>query len=208
MSDAAVNRARLVNQALGQLGASANFSADSTGRLAGTVDLVWPLTVGHCFGLHAWTWAREVRSLARRSDGQSGGYEFAFDLPPDTSGPQIRFFADGDCRSIIRDFRIIGTVMNCRVPAVWAESPYPVDPVGWHPFFSAAFVIALASRLAVPLMQDTQSRDALHEQAFGSPSEGGVGGLFGRLIAQDTGRQPQESPMRWADPLTAARYLP
>lgn len=208
MTDAAANRARLINQALARLGTRAQFSVDSSGRLAGVVDLVWPMTVGRCFGLHSWTWAREVAPLVRRADPPGDGYDFAFDLPPGTAGPQLRFFADGDCRAVIRDFRITGATMACRRPAVWAESPYPVDPGAWDPFFSAAFVVVLASDLAVPLQQDTDARDRYWQEAFGTPSEGGTGGMFGRLIAQDKGRQPQESPMRWEDPLTSARYLP
>lgn len=208
MTDAAANRARLVNQALAKLGTKAQFSVETTGRLGSVVDLVWPGTVGRCFGFHPWTWAREIAPLVRRAEPPAGGYDYAFDLPPDTSGPQLRFFADNDCRALIRDFRIIGTVMVCRSPAVWAESPYPVDPGSWDPFFSAAFVVALASDLAVPLQQDTDSRDRYAQEAFGTPSESGTGGMFGRLISQDKGRQPQESPIRWEDPLTSARYLP
>ncbi|WP_026782659.1 hypothetical protein [Pleomorphomonas koreensis] len=208
MTSAAANRARIVNQALARLGTKAKFSADSTDRLAGIIDLIWPMTVGRCFGMHSWTWATEVAVLVRRAEVAPDGYEYAFDLPPGTSGPQLRFFADSDCRNLIRDFRINGAVLACRVPSVWAESPYPVDPGAWDPFFSAAFVVALASDLAVPLQQDTDSRDRYWQEAFGTASEGGTGGMFGRLISQDRARQPQESPQRWSDPLTAARYLP
>lgn len=208
MSEAATDKVRVVNQALVKLGVSANFSLDTQGRIGGIVDLVWPITIGRCFGLHSWTWARDVAQLVRRSDVPPGGYDYAFDLPPDTSGPQLRFFADNDCRNIIRDFRITGAAMACRSPAVWAESPYPVDPANWDPFFRAAFVCSLASEMAVPLQQDTDARDRYYQEAHGTASEGGVGGLFGRLIAQDRGRQPQESPQRWSDPLTSARYLP
>ena len=203
---AAAGRARLVNQALALLGQAASFSVDATDKRAGKVDLVWPLVVSRCFGLYAWSWATAPASLVRHATAPVDGFEYAFDLPAATAGPAIRFFADGEGRTPLRDFAIVGTELHCRAPAVWTLARYPVDPETWDPFFAAAFVVALASALAVPLQQDETSRDAYERQAFGLPSEGGTGGLFGRLIAADRASQPMRSPWDCGDPLTDARW--
>jgi len=60
--------------------------------------------------------------------------------------------------------------------------------------------------LAVPLLQDLELAAEKWAQAFGTRSEGGSGGLFGRLIAQDRAAAPLGSNILANDPLTAGRF--
>jgi hypothetical protein len=93
-----------------------------------------------------------------------------------------------------------------RCAGIWARCKLLVDPSEWDISFQAAFVVALASMLAVPMQQDENLAAELSSMAFGTPAQGGAGGMFGRLISQDRTSAPISSPLLRNDPLTDARY--
>ncbi len=94
--------------------------------------------------------------------------------------------------------------LHADAEAVWATCVLPVDPAAWPPLFRAAYVTALAAELAVPQAHDIALADSLRAQAWGTPSEGGRGGLVGRAMARDAAQAPGATLLA-SDPLTAAR---
>lgn len=206
MADAEIDRAMIVNWALTDIGLPASFSVDSETELGGTVDMVWPRVVDEAFSLHDWTFCRKTFALVRQSAPPITGWAYAFDLPGGTLGQPLRYALDGRCTRILRSFDLEANEIHCNEPAVFARCRVYVEPHAWEPGFRAAFTTALASALAVPLLQDEDLASGLHGAAFGSPSQGGGGGKFGRLIAQNRAADPPDSPVRHGDPLVNARW--
>ncbi|MRN49806.1 hypothetical protein GJU94_08160 [Brucella sp. 10RB9214] len=75
-------------------------------------------------------------------------------------------------------------------------------PIDWR----VAFVIALGAALAKPVSEDGDLEQTLRVEAFGTPSQEGTGGAFGRLIAQDRAAAPMPRSPWSDDPLTSARW--
>jgi hypothetical protein len=198
--------ATLVNQALIDLGQPANFSIDNRTKLGGIVDIVWPGIVDETFGLHDWTFCRKTFKLNRHEDAPESGWRYAFDLPGNKVGDPLAILIDARRNQVLREFYLEGTEVHCDVPEIWARCRVLVDPRYWDPAFRAAFRKALAAEFAVPLLQDVDLKDALRREAFGAPQEGGAGGKFGRLIAQNRAASPQGAPLYENDPLTSARW--
>lgn len=204
--DAQITRATIVNWALIDLGHPASFSIDVENELGGIVQLVWPRVVDRTFGLHDWTFCRRTKKLTRNEQPPETGWKHAFTLPGDKVGDPLKMLPDPRRETPLRDFYLEGNEVHADVEHLWAKCRVIVDPACWDPAFRSVFVTALASALAVPIMQDEEGAANLHAKAFGTPSQGGAGGEFGRLIAQNMAASPVGSPLGGYDELVNARW--
>src|SRR3546814_5474424 len=93
----------------------------------------------------------------------------------------------------LRDFAIEEGKLFCDEPPTWSVVKVAVDPDTWPPDFRGAFIVALGAYLAVPVWQDRDMRAEMLVEAFGTASREGTGGLFGRLMAQDSASRPKGS---------------
>lgn len=206
MSDEIVlDKAGIVNWALSEIGLAPTFTIDDATGLGAQVAIFWPRAVGHCFGLHDWTFCRRTTKLSRQEAIPQTGYRHGFDLPGDKIGPPMKLLSDPRRQEPLRDWRIEGQTLYADEPDAWATCKVPVAPAAWDWQWASAFATCLASMLAVPLTQDMDLAAEKWGMAFGSPSQGGTGGIFGRLIAQDRTAGPVGANMLVNDPLTTGR---
>jgi len=204
--EAELTKAMIVNWALAELGLAPSFSIDQETTLGGIVDMFWPRAIGHCFGLHDWTFCRRTSRLTRQSAVPETGYRYGFDLPGDKIGPPMKLLSDPRRETPIRDSRIEGRTVFVDEEAVYAVCKVAVAPAAWDWQWASAYATAFSSYLAVPLTQDYELAAEKYAAAFGTRSEGGTGGVFGRLIAQDRAAGPVGSNLLTNDPLTAGRF--
>lgn len=195
MSDAELTKAMIVNWALAELGLKPNFSIDEETTLGAVVDIFWPRCMGRCFGLHDWPFCRETQKLTRQEATPVNGYAYGFTLPDGRIGVPQKVTRDPQNKSPVRDWRIEGDTLFCNEETVYAVVKLQVDPAAWDPQFADCFAVALASYLAVPLLQDLELAAEKEKRAFGTAQEGGAGGMFGRLIAQARTAGPVAEPM-------------
>lgn len=206
MSDSELTKPMIVNWALAELGLRPNFSIDEESELGQLVAIFWPRAIAHCFGLSDWTFCRKTYRLTRLVEQPVTGYRNGFEMPRPRLGEPVKFLRDPQSSQPIRDTRIEGETLFCNEDAVWAVCKVDVEPAYWDQLFATCFAVALASYLAVPLLQDLEMAEAKFVTAFGSRSEGGAGGLFGRLIAQNRAAGPVSASILDNDILTAGRH--
>lgn len=208
MDNQTIDKATVVNMALiGRLGMPGNYSIDGETELGGSVDVVWPLAVAQCFSLHDWNFCRRTSKLARHSAAPDNGWRYGFDLKGDRIGDPLKLLKQaGENEALLRNFTIEGGSVYANEPDVWSRDKVAVDPKYWDSGFLVGFVIVFGAYLAVPVLQDTKMRDDGLTEAFGTPSQGGGGGYFGRLLAQNRASEPVGSPLLRNDPLTDARW--
>jgi hypothetical protein len=207
MADAEITRATIVNYALIKcLGLPPSFSDDDESPLGGTVDIVWPMTMARTFMLTDWTFSRRTYKLTRQEATPITGWQYAFDLPGTKIGDPLKIARDPQCNSPIRDFYLEGAEMHCNEQTAYARCRVLLDPKYWDPAFLACFVIALGADLAVPVLQNEDLAQKLEAEAFGTPSQGGAGGKFGRLLAQNRAASPIGSNLLDGDPLSTAHW--
>lgn len=204
MAETELTRAMIVNWALAEIGQKPNFSIDDETKLGALVDIFWPRAVARCFGLTDWTFCRRTEELERQQDSPGTGYLYGFELPGDRIGEPLKLLCDPRHQRPLRDFRIEGNTLSCDETAAWALCRVEVEPAYWPSQFADAFAIALAALLVVPLTQDLELAAEKEVKAFGTRSEGGSGGVFGRLLAQNRTAGPMSAPLFGDDPLTTA----
>lgn len=200
-----IDKATIINQALTAIGAGPMFSVDDKSDLAETIEATWPAVVDQVFGMHDWSFSLLTYKNGRHAAEPINGWRYGFDLPGTRIGNPILNMSDPRSRRPLRDFSLEAGKLYCDEPETWSQVKVAVDPDVWPPQFRSAFRIALGAYLAVPVWQDTNMQDDLLVQAFGTASREGTGGLFGRLMAQDSASQPKGSGLASEDPLTSAR---
>lgn len=205
--DQPIDKATIVNRALTKLGQAPTFSLDDESFTSGHIDAVWPDVVAHCFSLHDWSFCRRTARLTRLAAAPENGWAYGFELPGDRIGEPLKVLsAAGHSEAVLRDFTLEEGNLYANEPNVWARCKVAVAPAIWDTGFTAAFVLALAAALAIPLQSDPDLASQFFQEAFGTPSQGGSGGMFGRLIAQNRAGAPMASPFTRGDPLTDARW--
>lgn len=205
MPETELDKPMIVNWALAELGLKPKFSIDEDTQLGGTVDIFWPRAEARCFGLHDWTFCRRTSQLTRQDATPQTGYAYGFDLPGDRLGEPLKVLSDPRCETPVREYRIEGKSLFADEAAVYAVCKVRLDPRDWDIQFADCFAVCLAGYLAIPMLQDIDMAAAKEKQAFGTASEGGTGGMFGRLIAQHRSGSPLGSNLLRNDPLTAGR---
>lgn len=205
MADSAIDRVHVVNRALIKLGLPASYSIDDESELGGQVDLVWPGTVARVMALHDWSVFRKTVRPVALSSFDPNGWQYGFSLPADRVGNPIAVLSDVQREAYLRDFMYEGGLLFTNVSAVWVRIRVMQDPQYWDSAFVEAFAIALASALAVPLLQDVELEQSRARDAFGDEREQGGGGLFGKLITLDRASHPQGRGFLSNAPLIAAR---
>lgn len=203
--DAQLDKPMIVNWALAELGLAPKFTIDDATGLGRNVAIFWPRAVGHCFGLADWSFCRKTFKLTRQSATPVTGYAYGYDLPGGVIGPPVKVLADPRSQQPVRDKRIEGQTLYCDEDQAYAVFKAPVDVAIWDWQWANAFSVALAHYLAVPLTQDMDLAEQKKRDAFGTPSEGGTGGIFGRLIAQYRGSEPVGASMAAEESLTGGR---
>lgn len=203
--DSLIDKAKIVNWALADLGLAPTFSIGDETSQGAQVDIFWPRAIGECFGVHDWPFCRRTYQLVRHAARPDTGYAYRFELPRPRLGEPMKNLADPRSAEPLRSFRIEGNWLHADEPAVWSVVKVPVDPSAWDLQWASAFATALASMLAVPLLQAADLAADKDREAFGQPTEGRTGGKFGRLIAQHRAAEPLGQNMSNRDPLTAGR---
>jgi hypothetical protein len=200
-----VDKVSIVNMALSEIGHFTTFSLDANDDLADAVHQSWQRAIDHCVSLHDWKDFRRTRKLRRLTDAPETGWTYAHELPGDRVGEPLKILSQaGQSPVPLREFDREENLILCETQDVWARCKVILEPVSWDGGWRAAFVMALAGYLAVPVLQSEDMKEKKHRNAFGTPSQEGAGGMFGRLMAQDRASAPIGSPIADADPLSQA----
>ncbi|MGV0912434.1 hypothetical protein [Martelella sp. FOR1707] len=201
-----IDKATIINWALVDIGAGPVFSVDDGSDLSEQCENSWQRCVDEVFGMHDWSFARKTYRNVRHAETPENGWHYGFDLPGNRIGPPLKVMDQaGSSPRPLREYALEEGMLFCNQSETWSLCKVAVAPDAWEPPFRAAFVIALAGYLAIPIWFDEDLRDAKLAEAFGSPSQQGGGGKLGRLMAQDRAGAPVGQTQADDEPLTAAR---
>ncbi|BCH59196.1 hypothetical protein RvVAT039_02160 [Agrobacterium vitis] len=201
-----IDKPTIINMTLADIGVGPVFSVDDGSELSENVALVWQRTVDQIFGLHDWSFALKTFKNRLREEEPENGWRYAFDLPGVRIGNPLKNMEQaGASPRPLRQFTIEEGLLYANCRETWSLCKFLVSPDIWPPDFRSAFVVAFGGYLAVPIWQDENLRADRLQEAFGSPSQQGGGGLFGRLMAQDKTSRPVGEPMEGDSPLINVR---
>lgn len=206
VESAVLAKVNIVNAALVELGQPQSYTHDAETELGGIVDAVWPNLEAFLCAAYDFTYFRSTRALAALAT-PSNGWAYGYQLWADRIGDPLAILSQvSPSERYHRSFMLEGGNVYTDIAQAWARYRVAGDPRFWDGGFRAAFTLALAGKLAVPIVQDEDLAAAKLAQAWGSPRENFGGGLFGKLISNNRAAQPQGRGFMDDDPLTAARW--
>jgi hypothetical protein len=142
---------------------------------------LYPLVLGRLLGAYPWRFAMHQARLTRLAVNPETNYRFAHALPAQRDGTPRRFYQDAG-GSPLGDFAIFGDAVHTNSETVLCDY---VKAGGLTGPFRDLLVRAMASDLALSLCDDRGMRDRFHADAYGTPREGGRGGLFKTAMGSD-----------------------
>lgn len=194
----------IINRALARIGAAPIFSTDADDDETRQVLAIHEDLVEAAFTLWSWSWALRTTVLEKLA-AVPFGHTALFRFPAAAMGPPVSLYASATTRGTpIRDFRVEGRTVAVDSETLWGRFPTRIDPAEWPADFRLAYTVWLAASLAVPITHDSDLAARLMQDAVGTPSEGGRGGLIGRAVAADRARSGGDAPLNVGDALTSA----
>jgi hypothetical protein len=201
----------VASKALARLGEPSISSFTEDSGTAEKVNLLYEMVILDLLSAHDWEWATQRADLSV-DGGETPVNEWstAFLLPTLKTlrvGNPLRVFNSSEVNA--RPFfayQLQGKWLYTNASAISIEYIERKDETLWPGFFEILAVEALAASLALPVTEN-QTKEEFHTQkAFGAPSEGGRGGMFGRAVAHDQVGKPTPSFLDSGDPIGNARF--
>lgn len=161
-------------------------------------------------GKYRWTFLNMVRPLARLeiASGETAVMGCKFAAPSDLVGAihAFRDAADPQAATTTPYVMLVdGHYWADRAP-LFAEYTAAKPVTAWPSWFKELLVTAFASRVAHHC-QNTRLAQILQQEAFGTPSENGEGGLYAQARNEDSRQAPQRTLAGGVDsgPLVGSR---
>lgn len=193
----------LCNEALVRLGEAEISSFDDGTALARSCARIYPTVADAALAGYPWRFTLTKARLARQLRAPAGEWLYAHALPADLMVLRGVFPSAAATRQVA-EYELFEGQVYSGAPDLWADYQRGIQPELWPATFRAAIVAALAADLAIPVAASSALADLWHRRAFGTPSEGGGGGLMGQARRVDSQQQP---PQRIGDfPLILARF--
>lgn len=170
----------------------------------------YPHTRDYVLGKYRWTFANHVALLAQlaAADGELKPCTYKYARPADLNGA-VHAFRDAADPQRARPAPYVldsgGFFWSDQSP-LFAEYTRAVPEATWPGWFRQLVVTAFAVHLAEFCQLTTKARE-LHQQAWGTPSEQGEGGLYAQARNEDSRLAPQRQLVGGVDagPLVDAR---
>ncbi|MGY3392933.1 hypothetical protein ACVWW6_005524 [Bradyrhizobium sp. USDA 3311] len=209
---------KVINNALGSIGAGKIMAEDEDTELAGQVVPIYYSRVRAVLAMHEWSFAGKTYKLdaiAKTADNDydttaqifNNGWRNAFALPGTRLGLPRKVLTDPrNPRDPLREFLIEAGWLYADRDQVWAVVTVMPAPDVWDPQFALAIERISAADFCVPVTQDDKLASSIRAVAEGSPTEQGRGGLIGRAMSSDAAKARTATP-QWRDPLSDARLM-
>lgn len=196
-------RIEMINRALQRIGEDPLQSEAVPG--AGPYLAVYQSMI-ELFAAQPWSFGMTTRRLPRLSLRPEQHWTYAFQLPAAMMASLRAVYPSAECRTPTTSYDIEadGRLLTDH-PDVWIKYRSIADPARWPGDFREAFTLGLMSELALTIREDRQLRDKLRQDAFGSPSDGGVGGALGTALANDNQALPSTVVGAGVNPLLDVR---
>lgn len=196
-------RIEIINRALERIGEDPLVSDAGPG--AGPYLAVYQSML-EMFAAQPWSFGMTTRRLPRLSAKPQQHWQYAFNLPADMAASLRAVYpsADGRTPTTAYDIEADGRLLTDH-PEIWVKVRAITNPARWPGDFREAFTLGLMSEYALTIREDRPLRDKLRQDAFGSPSDGGVGGMLGAALANDNQALPSAVVGGGVNPLVDVR---
>ena len=197
-------RVKIINAALARIGARPIETDDDPFALPHVE--IYESVIGRVFS-YPWSFAKTTRRLIARADRPDPPHwEVWYDLPPDRSGPPRAVYADPEFRRPVTDFDLADSRLLTHEPSVWLAFNRLTSWERWPGDVRELVVTAMMAEMALSIREDRPLHDRIYQKAFGTPQQGGMGGLLASALENDSQATPSTTVGGGENPLIDCRW--
>ena len=180
----------ICNGALARLGESsiADFTSDSKSIICGAL---YPKFANTLLSMYNWRFARKKSGTLTQTTTPDNAWSYAYTVPADFL-TLVNVYNSGDASALplTQGYEMFAGTIVTNETALFVDYNYTVDEDLWPDYFQTFAMNAVAALLAVPITEDETKESFYRQIAFGTPSEGGQGGIFKQSKGIDSRQQP------------------
>ena len=165
---------------------------------------VYPEYIKYLLSIYAWKFSKKKVQLARLTTAPINEWSYAYQMPSDMLMMHGLFNSSSVGILPQTNYEIFQDQIFTNETTVYIDYQFQPDESNFPPFFTQFAIVAIASKLAMPITDDRGIEELKSLKAFGSPSDNLNGGLFGVAKKLDSLQDPT-SAIR-ADTLLSARF--
>ena len=160
---------------------------------------VWALTV------HRWRFAMAKIQLQQEATTPVNEWQFQYTLPPDRAAPPAAVFRDVSVHSspITSGWEIFGEKLLTNEQMIFIDYHVNIPESNWPNYFEAFAVDAFAIRIAIPITDQVNARQAMVEDCYGPNSRPELGSFYQAKRIDNQHNAPGQ--IQTAAPLVTAR---
>ncbi len=201
-------RIDICNQALSRIGLEPIASEGADG--ADTIINIYDGVCANLISLYDWHFCQGLARLPKLSlppqdQRQEQQYKYAFKLPPDRVGPPTTVYDEKSCNVPLKCFALREADIWADAEELWIEYVHLPNPLNWPGYFTEMVLTAMMSEIALSVREDKSLSQMHYQKAFGSPREGGMGGLFETARSREASSKPSKAFGRQDSMLLRAR---
>lgn len=141
---------------------------------------------------YPWRFSMKYAQLSRLSDSPDAQWDYQFTLPADRvqAGMPVVYTSEDVGAAPIRDYEIVGNVLMTDEDEIWVKYQYNVDEALWPEYFTELMINVMKTELAYVVTDNAQLYQELKLEVYGTPSEGGFGGMVNMARNLDSRDNP------------------
>lgn len=157
---------KIANAALVEIGEQKGITSfDDTSLKARTLNRVYDDAVEEALSFYPWRFARAQIELTRSVDDAPSPWDALYDLTDDMVGVVSVWEEDQKIQFDVFGRQVATMTSETFSGKVYAEVTQIKPVADWPPYFRRAFILYLASVIAMPITQDEKTADRLERRA-------------------------------------------
>lgn len=139
---------------------------------------------------YPWRFLAETFYLTRLAVPPIQGFRYAYVIPGEAlAGAPHAVFLYQQQKLGSREYRVAGIRVLSDHPELWGEFIVDRPESEWPEYFQELLIHAIAADVALAVTDQQSIADRHYQMAYGTPSEGGFGGLMGQAMLLDSQSQ-------------------
>lgn len=181
---------QICNIALVGLGATPIASFDEKNDRARICARMYPFIRDGILSMDPWRFQMAKANLTRSSEVPVNDWKYYYQLPPDrmSSGPLAVYDTTQVGADPVTQFEIFGQLLAADYELVIIDYAITrTDPEQFFPhWFEMMLAACVKAHIAFAITHQQNVADEARQIAYGTPAEGGRGGMFGDALATNT----------------------
>jgi len=190
-----MNAIEICSNALIRLGASPIQSFNDTSDTAVACKNIYPVKSNYILSSFPWRFTMKFKQLSRLSEKPEMQWSYKYNMPSDKvqAGFPAVYVSSDIGASPINEYAIIGNFLMSDSPEIYVQYQYRPDETLWPHYFTELMIQVMSCELSMNITDNATLRQSLSYETYGVPSEGGMGGLFGRAMNLDSKDSPTQT---------------